>query len=111
MLPFDPNRVRENARRATTPDLLDRVTVYREGLEPEALAIIESELRERGLGPMEIQAHRAASKSDPMLDARGVPRSCSFCGAPAVSASWGWHKLWGKLPLFPRRFRYCKEHR
>ena len=49
MLPFNPERVWQNAREASTEDLLDRVTVYRAGMEPEALEIIEEE---RVLGDM-----------------------------------------------------------
>ena len=44
MLPFESERVRKNAREATTEDLLNRVTVYRGDMEPEALKIIEAEL-------------------------------------------------------------------
>ena len=32
---FDVERVRQNVQQATTEDLLDRLTVYREGMEPE----------------------------------------------------------------------------
>jgi hypothetical protein len=35
MFPLDLERVEKNARESTTQDLLDRVTVYREDMEPE----------------------------------------------------------------------------
>ena len=109
MLPFDPQRVEKNAREATTPDLLDRVTAFREGMEPEALDIIEAELRRRGVSAADIQQHREKTDHS-QRDANGVALRCSFCTAPAVAVRWGWHWLWGKVPLFPRRFRYCKDH-
>ncbi len=44
---WDADRVRANARQASTEDLLERVTIYRSGMEPEAVEIIEAELRRR----------------------------------------------------------------
>src|SRR5262245_49520354 len=41
---LDLEKVRANARAASTEDLLDRVTVFRDGLEPEAVAVLEEEL-------------------------------------------------------------------
>ena len=49
MLPFDLDRVRKNVEEATTIDLLERATVFREGMELEALELIETELRRRGI--------------------------------------------------------------
>ncbi|MCI0460554.1 MAG: hypothetical protein L0Z62_26670 [Gemmataceae bacterium] len=110
MLPFDVKQVQENARKATTEDLLDRVTAYREGMEPEALDIIEAELRERGVGPEEIEAHTLRGQ-DILRLPDGVAVKCSFCHRPAVVSRWGVHKLFGLLPVLPRRFYYCAEHR
>ena len=111
MFEFNLDRVRDNARQATTEDLLNRVTAYRKGMQPEAIAIIEEELRNRGLGPMEIHAHRTQVEQDLLFDADGLPLTCSFCTAPAVARQRGWHRMWGRVPLFPRWFRYCKAHR
>ena len=47
MLEFDPERVARNAQEATSEDLLDRITVYRDGMEAAAVEIIEAELRRR----------------------------------------------------------------
>ena len=111
MLPFDPERVRSNVRQAEDEDLLDRVTVYRSGMEPEALEIIEAELRARGIRGEQIEAHaqERAPEIIPLPD--GTVRPCSFCHRPAVDHGWGWHRLWGVLPVFPRYYFYCEEHR
>src|SRR4051812_40008556 len=106
---FDAETVWLNARKAATEDLLDRVTVYRGGMEAEALAIIEAELRDRGITAGDIDAHERA-RGDSLV-AGGAALQCSFCRKPAVSQRWGWQRLWNKVPLFPRRFRYCVEHR
>jgi hypothetical protein len=111
MLEFDANRVRLNARQATTEDLLDRLTVYRTGMEPEALPIIEAELRERGVGAEQIAAHEEQRMQETTLLADGTAARCSYCHRPAVAEGWGWHRLWGVCPVFPRHFRYCSEHR
>ena len=41
---IEHERIRDNVHKADTEDLLDRATVYRAGMEPEALEIIEEEL-------------------------------------------------------------------
>jgi hypothetical protein len=111
MFEFNPDRVRANARAATTDDLLNRVTVYRNGMQPEAIEIIEEELSNRGIGPMEIHAQRLQADRDVLFDSDGLAKTCSFCHAPAVVELRGWHRLWGKLPVLPRWYRYCKAHR
>jgi hypothetical protein len=110
MMPFDADQVEKNARAAATPDLLDRVTVYREGMEPDALLIIEAELRQRGVSTAEVHAHAEEAWGEVLVDAKGIALRCSFCPAPAVSAHWGWHCAWGLVPVFPRSFRYCRVH-
>ena len=107
---FDLNRVRQNAAKATTEDLLDRLTVYRAGMEPAAIEVIEAELDKRGIGEEEIQAH-AAAKRDRVVMQGAVARKCSFCHRPAVKRGWGWYRLfWKTVPLIPGRFWYCEEH-
>jgi hypothetical protein len=110
MLGFDRERVLVNVRRATTEDLLDRVTAYRAGMEPEALDIIESELEARGVTPAEVAGHAERRRRDSIFLPDGVAAKCSFCHRPAVAEHWGWHCLWRVLPVFPRHFRYCDEH-
>ena len=107
---FDSERIRRNVRDTDTEDLLDRVTAYRAGLEPEAIAIIEEELHQRGIGPGEIEDHRRASAESCLENADGTLASCSFCRHPAIAERWGWFRLWRKVPLFPWKYRYCSEH-
>jgi hypothetical protein len=111
MIRFDPERVQANVRSAATEDLLDRATVYRSGMEPEALEIIEDELEARGVGPDEVAAHAARREREVAFLPDGTARRCSFCHQPAVAEGWGWHRMWGLLPVFPRFFYYCETHR
>jgi len=106
---LDPERVRANAARAATIDLLDRITVYRAGMEPEALALIEAELASRGVDSAAIRRH-AESRSEALMSAEGCAEKCSLCHAPALVRRWGWFKLWGRLPVLPWHFRYCGDH-
>jgi hypothetical protein len=108
---FDPEKVRVNVRGAETEDLLDRLTFYSEGMEPEALDLIEAELRRRGVGREQIEAHAAGPPQEVLRLDDGTAVRCSFCRRPAVAAGWGWHRLWGVLPVFPRRFAWCAGHR
>jgi hypothetical protein len=112
VIPFDAQKVLVNARQADTEDLLDRVTVYRAGMEPEAVEIIETELRRRDVGPEQIEAHAAQRRRDclPLLP-DGTAIKCSYCYRPAVVQGRGWHRVKGVLPVFPRWFAYCDRHR
>jgi hypothetical protein len=110
MLAFDRERVLTNVRKATTEDLLDRVTAYRAGMEPEAVELIEEELRSRGVSADEVEALAERCRRRGVLLPDGTVARCSFCLRPAVSEGRGWHRVWGVLPLFPRRLRYCTEH-
>ncbi len=106
---FDPIHVLTHARAATTDDLLDRVTVFRAGMESEAVELFEMELRRRGVTPEQIGAH-ARQYEACLRAADGTVLPCSRCRKPAVAMRWGWHRLWGVLPVFPKRVRYCVEH-
>lgn len=107
---FNLDRVRNNVQSASTEDLLDRVTVYRDGLEPEALPVILEELRTRGYSPEAIVEHEK-QRGEVLFDDRGIAQKCSECDRPAVVREWGWHQLFGKLPVFPRAFWRCEVHR
>ncbi len=107
---FDTQKVWLNVRKATTDDLLDRATVYRAGMEPEALDIIEAELRDRGIAQEGIRAHAREQEAICIRSTDGMALQCSFCRKPAVVEGWGWQRLWKVLPVFPRKFRYCREH-
>ena len=108
---FDRERVQSNVRQATTEDLLDRVTVYATGMEADALEIIEGELRSRGVEAQQIAAHAAERARTVIQLDDGTAAPCSFCRRPAVEEGWDWHRMWGRLPIFPRMFRYCERHR
>jgi hypothetical protein len=110
MLPFNPDRIWQNVRQATTEDLLDRVTVYRPGMEPEAVEIVEAELRARGVREPEIEEYARERGRDVINLPDGTARECSFCRRPAMAQGWGWHRLWGLAPVFPRYFYYCEQH-
>lgn len=107
----NPERVLANIRQASTDDLLDRVTVYREGMELEALDAIEQELRTRGVDRDVIAQHERRPREETRYDSQGIALMCHSCRRPAVVEMWGWHRLWGRLPLFPRRFAWCAEHK
>lgn len=111
MLSFNRDRVLANVRKSKTDDLLDRVTVYREGMEPQALNIIESELESRGVTREQIQDYARQRAEEVVRLPDGVAAKCSFCRRPAVAEGWGWQYLWGRVPVFPRFFRYCEKHR
>jgi hypothetical protein len=111
MMKFDSERVRANVRQASTEDLLDRLTVYRAEIEPAAVDLIEAELRQRGVVPRQIDEHAERRERAALLRPDGTAVRCHLCRRPAVTTHRGWHRLWRVLPLFPRTFAYCEEHR
>jgi hypothetical protein len=110
MLKFDPERVRDNARRADTEDLLDRVTAYRAGMEPDAIDLIERELARRGVTARVIAEHDEECRRECLYDADGTALMCSQCRRPAVATGWGWYRAFRIVPMLPARFRYCRDH-
>jgi hypothetical protein len=116
---FDRQRVLKNVRDATTEDLLDRVTVYRVGMEPAALAMIEAELEQRGIDIDAIEAHACERNFEAILYPDGTAVMCNYCHRPAVMGQWGWFwsrwMIWGKkrnlFPLWPRYCYYCSVHK
>ena len=104
-------RVRDNAHKADTEDLLDRLTIYRARMEPEALEIIEAELRSRGVNTPQIRAHEENRDKEVLWAEPGLALTCSFCHRPAVARGWTWqYFLFGVFPLVPRRANFCAEH-
>src|SRR5262245_42375371 len=108
MMRLDLQRVSEEVARAPTEDLLDRITVYQDGMEPEALDLIDAELRHRGVTLSEIEAHEANRRRTMITGPDRMPVKCAFCWRPAVVEVWDWHRLWKKVPFFPRRMSYCE---
>jgi hypothetical protein len=103
-------RVAEYIRTAQTEELLDRVTVYRAGMEPAALDLMEGELDRRGITRDEIARHDAWRRATAIMLDDGTALRCSVCDRPAVIQARGWHKLFGRVPVFPRLFSYCEVH-
>ncbi len=101
MFELHRERIRENAQKASTEDLLDRVTVYRNGMEPEALAIIDEVLEGRGITREMILKH-SQKRAECVQRSDGTAIRCAFCLKPAIKSGWGWHRLWGRIPIFPR---------
>jgi len=110
MLGLDLKRVAEYIRKAETEELLDRVTVYRKGMEPAALDLMEGELDRRGVTREQIAEHGMARWANAIRLPDGTAMRCSFCDRPAVVRMWGWRRLFGRVPVFPRRFAYCGGH-
>jgi len=110
MLRFDWDRVRENVEEATTIDLLQRATVFREGMELEALELIETELRRRGISFKEQAEFGAAQEKAVLRDEAGLPLSCYKCSQLAVESHWVWHWA-GIIPIFRTRRSFCEIHR
>lgn len=106
---FDQERFLAHLKQASTEELLRRVTVERPGMEPQLLPFIEAELFNRGVSQDTIERY-AEENEEILRDEAGLPFRCSLCANPAVTVGWGWHRLWGLVPIFPRRFRYCKRH-
>src|ERR1700722_9579492 len=104
------DRVRANVQAASTEDLLDRATVYRGGMEPEAVAIIDEELRQRGVSPGEVFDHGEQRREQLLAGPDGQPMRCRHCSRPAIVQEWRWHRLWGLLPAFPRWVALCEKH-
>jgi hypothetical protein len=107
---FNLKRVAEFIRGADTEELLDRVTVYREGMEPAALDLMEGELDRRGVTREEIAEHDAKRRESAIILQDGTAMRCSFCDRPAVKQARGWHRLFGRVPIFPKVFAYCDFH-
>lgn len=103
-------RVKANVKQAETEDLLNRITIYRSGMESAAIDIIETELARRGVTVEQIDAHEKQFEGKMMKDGKGLPISCTFCSRPAIGRGWRWHRLWKLIPLFPRQIAYCEQH-
>lgn len=107
---FDLKRVAEFVLKAETDDLLDRATIYRSGMEPAALDLMEMELDRRGVSREDMAEHDRQRRETAILLPDGTALRCNFCDQPAQVQRWGWHRLFGRIPFFPRTFAYCLDH-
>ncbi|MSR32216.1 MAG: hypothetical protein EXR99_11990 [Gemmataceae bacterium] len=108
---IDLNKVAGYAQNACTEELLDRVTLWRQGMEADALQILEMELAKRGITFQEVQNHAEQWSGRVARDASGLPLVCKQCPRPATVIGWSWVRILGLLPLFPRRCGYCDTHK
>ncbi len=109
-MPLDLQEVRDRAKKASNEDLLDRVTVYRTGMDPDAVEVLLQELHSRGVTDEQVRQHRESREREVIWDQPGLALRCSFCDRPAVRIAWRWHRLFGLVPLFPFRARCCRQH-
>ncbi len=107
---LDLERVLINIRKSETRDLLNRVTVFKSGMEPEAIPLVANELADRGVTQEMIDRYDARLRTVVVLLEDGCAAKCSLCHEPAVTRVWGSHKLLGIIPLFPRVVYYCTYH-
>jgi hypothetical protein len=103
-------RVAEYIRAAPTVELLDRVTVYREGMEPAALDLMEGELDRRGVTREEIAEHDAKMRETAIMLPDGTAMRCRLCDRPAIVQKRRWHRVFGLVPVFRQLFAYCEFH-
>jgi hypothetical protein len=134
MLKPDLQIILKNVRDADTTDLLDRITAYRAGMEPEVVGFIEDELEQRGISAVQIADHAERCRRECLFHNDGSALMCSFCRRPAVAAGWAFHRMFHdgpvKSPLhyspvsrlmtvlfrylpfgWPRWCHYCPAHR
>ena len=97
-------------RQAETESLLDRVTVFREGMEPAALDLFEGELSRRGVSKEKIAEYAELRSATVVVNSSGEAMRCYFCERPAVVRGRGWFKLWRRIPIFPRMYSRCEAH-
>jgi hypothetical protein len=107
---FDLKTVAAFIRKAETEDLLDRVTVYRDGMEPAAVDLMENELWRRGITPDELANHARERQERLLITREGQPVRCQYCERPAASRRWGWYRIWGRLPVIPWPLALCVVH-
>ena len=110
---FDPLTCLDNIRKAETEELLDRVTAYRAGMEPQAIDMIEEELRDRGVSPYDIAVHEEECERECVFAPDGAAYMCCQCRRP-FSGQW---MIWMVrlepqfLPLGPMSSEYIKSMR
>ncbi|MBP3955763.1 hypothetical protein J8F10_10760 [Gemmata sp. G18] len=107
---FPLREIAQYIRSAPTEELLDRVTVYREGMEPAALDLMEGELDRRRVTRAQIADYDAKQRATAIMLPDGTAQRCERCDRPAVYQRRGWHRTYGWLPVFRRTFYFCSFH-
>ena len=92
---LDLEKVRIYAKKADNRALLDRVTVFQQGMEPAAIEIIKIELFQRGISPSDISQHESIYKDLVIRGSEGMPRLCKKCALPAISLAHSYPQLSG----------------
>lgn len=107
---LDLERVRASAKEADTEDLLNRVTVFRGGMEEAALEVLEEELRTRGVGAEEVREYANRMRPLVLWERPGLAARCHLCDSPATRLEWRWRRFLGLVPLFRRQVPCCPIH-
>ena len=105
-----PQKLLAHVQQMEQEELLDRVTVFRDAMRPDAVEVMEAELARRGVGPDEIHQHHRQIRHRVLLDSHGIPLQCSWCERAAVEKREDLHKLWRLIPVAKRVWYYCERH-
>lgn len=107
---LDLKTIAARMRSAETEQLMDRVTVFRDEMEPAAVDLIEGELARRGVTDEELTDHSVSRSERLIRRPDGSVVRCSFCERPAVVQARGWFRILRFVPVYPRLFSYCGVH-
>lgn len=107
---IDLRRVAEWMRSASTEELLDRVTVFREDVEPAAFDLFRGELDRRGVPEWAIAEHELVRRERIIQRADGSVVKCWKCPRPAVARARRWWRILRVIPVLPLRMPVCEEH-
>jgi hypothetical protein len=67
-------------------------------------------LDRRGVTRSVIADHYISRRERAILLPDGTALRCHYCPRPAVARGWGWHRMFGVVPVFPRVFARCDHH-
>lgn len=102
---LDGEAVKAWIRQAGTEELLDRATVYRDDMEPEAVDWIAAELARRDVSAEQMREHVQANLERQIVRRDGSVARCWFCQRPAAKRAW---RL--RSRVVPLRIYVCTEH-
>lgn len=107
---LDLKTIAARMRAAETELLMDRVTVFRDEMEPAAVDLIEGELARRGVTDQQLTEHFQFRQENLLIRPDGSVVRCNFCERPAVVQAQGWYRVLRFVPVYPRLFAYCVVH-